>query len=217
MLWVNFTARVDGHPSDALSRRYGIRGFPTLMILDNTGKKAATPGGRNLAAFDVSLNALSELSSLNERKENGEVGLEASILLAELRLGQVELKDATKRREALKKPKEFDSEQWEADLVEVDALLFNLKVADMFQNAGRDRDKQAELSEKLYQFAKDGKFASGDMTYGYWSMVMEVARKKKDADIFRKGYEALYNMYKDEPRAEKFLQELKDELDAMQE
>jgi hypothetical protein len=213
--FVNFTARVEGHPSDALSRRYEIRGFPTLMILDASGKKVATPDGRDIASFSATIASLEALDSLRARKDAGEVGLEASILLARLQLGSIDFKQAAKQRKALVKPKKFESSQWEADLVEIDALLFNLKLADMFQNAGRDPDKQAELGEKLYVMAKNGRFASGPMTYQYWSQVMLVAKKKKDVKVYEAGYNALHAMFKDNPRAKKVLAEMKAELDAM--
>ena len=86
----------------------------------------------------------------------------------------------------------------------------------MFQNTSRDKDQQDELAEKLYVMATNGQFASGDMTYGYWSKVMEVAKDKKDVKIFEKGYNALYAMYKDNPRANKILSEMKADLDSME-
>ncbi len=186
------------------------------MILDASGKKVATPAGRDIASFSASIDSLNALDSLRSRKEAGEVGLEASILLTELRLGSVGLEQGARQRKALVKPKKFNKTQWEADLVEIDALLFNLKIADMFQNTSRDKDQQDELAEKLYGMAKNGQFASGDMTYGYWSKVMEVAKDKKDVKIFEKGYNALYAMYKDNPRATKILSEMKADLDSME-
>ena len=187
------------------------------MVLDASGKKLATPGGRDIASFDMSLNALQSLEDLNNRKAEGEKGLDASILLAELRLGSVALEEGSKRRKNLKivKTRKFDKAQWTADMTEIDALLFNLQLSDMLQKAGRDADKQAELAEAFYGFAKDGKFASGDMTYPYWNNVIEVAKDKKDAEVFEQGYKAMYAMYKDNPRAAKFLAEMKKELDAM--
>ena len=185
------------------------------MILDASGKKVATPAGRDIASFSASINSLETLDKLRARKDAGEVGLEASILLAQLQLGSIDVKQGSKQRKALVKPKKFNKAQWEADLVEIAALLFNLKLTDMFQNTGRDKESQAKLAEKLYGMAKKGKFASGDMTYGYWSQVMKVAKEKKDVDIFEKGYNALYGMYKDNPRAKKILAEMKAELDSM--
>ena len=215
MLLANFTARIEGHPSDALSKKYSIRGFPTLMLLDADGNKVATPAGRSIDAFDSSLGNLRELDSLRERESNGEAGLAASILLAELRLGSVDLEQGTKSRESLVKPKKVRKSQWESDLAEIDALLFNLKLADLFQNTGRDEESQAALSEELYAMAKNGKFASGDMAARYWSVVMGAAKKNKDKKIFGQGYETLYEMYKDNPRATEYLAGIKTELDAM--
>ncbi|MFT7516739.1 MAG: hypothetical protein ACI84O_000524 [Myxococcota bacterium] len=216
--FVNFTARIDGHPSDALSTKYEVRGFPTLMIIDASGNKAATPQGRDLESFSKAIDNLNDLDDLRERSAGGEIGLEAGILLAELNLGSIELKPAVKRRNGLALPKKLETSarsEWKATVLEIDALLFNLTVAEMFQNAGRDEDKQAELGKKLYRMAKDGQFATGDMTYGYWSKVMEMAKSKKDRKVFEKGYNALYAMYKDNPRAEQLLAEMKAELDAM--
>jgi len=211
------TTKIEGHPSDALARRYGIRGFPTLMILDASGRKVATPAGRSIEAFDNSLNNLRQLDSLRERESNGEKGLGASRLLAELRLGSIDFEEGSKRRGSLKivKTRKFDKAQWGSDLAEIDEMLFNLELADLFQNTGRDEESQAALAEELYAMAKNGKFASGDMAARYWSVVMDAAKENKDKKIFGQGYGILYEMYKDNPRAKEYLAGMKTELDAM--
>ena len=59
--------RIEGHPHDAVSNQYSIRGFPTLMFLNASGDKVGEPGGRSVEAFGGTLNDLKALDAIRAR------------------------------------------------------------------------------------------------------------------------------------------------------
>ena len=207
--------RIEGHSHDAISNKYGIRGFPTLMFLNADGDKVGEPGGRSVEAFGGTLNDLKALDAIRARIASGEKGLSAALLLREMNMGAVSFADASSRRASLEKPKNMKKKAWNELLADIDGQMVNLEIGDLLEGAGRDKEKHEALKATFYAMAKEGKVATGDLLYPFWSSAMEHAKGEKDAAVFGAGLNALEKEYGSNPRARPVLDKMKAELEGM--
>lgn len=84
MLFLHVTTRIPDHPNDDLLGRMGGRGFPTLLYLDQNGKKIGQPMGRSVVAFERDLTNVLEKAKLATEEAQASRA-RAQALLAKLR------------------------------------------------------------------------------------------------------------------------------------
>jgi len=199
--YLNLTNHIEGRPEDAIAKEHGVRGFPTLMFLDASGKEVGKPSSRSVEGFDSTLSDIKALDVIREKIKKGVPGLEAPLLLREMNMDAISFEDAAKSRKRLTKPKKMKAKAWKEMLAEIDGKMVNLEVGDLIQNAGRDKEKNEALGKIFYAMAKDGKSVSGRIVFPFWRGAMDVAREKKDAVVFEAGLKALEAEFGSNPRA----------------
>jgi hypothetical protein len=185
------------------------------MFLNASGDKVGEPGGRSVEAFGGTLNDLKALDAIRARVAKGEKGLTPALLLREMSMGAVSFADASSRRASLEKPKNMKKKAWKELLADIDGQMVNLEVGALLEGAGRDSEKHEALKATFYAMAKEGKVATGDSLYPFWSSAMEYAKGEKDAAVFGAGLKALEEEFGSNPRARPVLDKMKAELEEM--
>lgn len=198
--FLHVTTRIEGRENDDLLGVYGGRGFPTLKFLDAKGNAVGEPQGRDIAAFDATMKKIADLDDLRKRIKKGEKGLDAKLLLAELKMGAVKYADAQKRFKAIKKIKPEVKE-------EIAGLIIGLEFNEIMGRMTQDNYK--ELGAEVAKMAREGRIPGGYEKDMFWQVVSGWADENGDLPLLKKSYKYLNEKYGSNERAKKFLDGLK--------
>jgi len=198
--FLHVTTRIEGRANDDLLGVYGGRGFPTLKFLNAEGKALGEPQGRDIASFDAVITKIKNLDELRERIKKGEKGLDAKLLLAELKMGAVDFADAKKRFASIKKIKPEVKAEIETAII---GLEFNEIMSSMTE------ENYKELGAKVAEMARTGRIPGGYDKDMFWQVVAGWADENGDLPLLKKGYKYLNEKYGSNERAKQFLDNMK--------
>lgn len=203
--FLHVTTHIPGEKYDGLLKEKGGRGFPTLLFLDQDGEVLARQGERSVAAFEATLKQVQGYLDLRRRAAAGEAGLDAAVLVAELRLGRVGFEDARSRAAALQK---VSADQ----RAELDQLLLDAEVRGILENMPREAEKQAAAGKRLAEIAASGRLPTSEVQRGFWAFLSRYAADQKDAALLESCIQNLRQILPDDERARQYLANLEAKL-----
>jgi hypothetical protein len=201
--YLHVTTHIEGRANDDLLSVYGGRGFPTLKFLDAKGNAIGEPNGRDIKAFDATVAKIKDLDDLRKRIKKGEKGLDAKLLLAELKMGAVKYGDAKKRFASIKKIKPEVK-------TEIEGMIIGLEFNEIMGSMTEENHK--ELGAKVAKMARDGRIPGGYDKDMFWQVVAGWADENGDLPLLKKGYKYLNEKYGSNERAKQFLDNMKSRI-----
>lgn len=207
--YLHITTRLEDRKDESLFSEIGGRGFPTMKFMDADGTVLGEPNGRDVAAFEATLESMMVVKNIEKRIAKGEKGLENELFMAQLRLGVIDFEEAKATFASLKK---LSDEQTQ----EIKGLLLNLEVMSILDSVDSD-DAAAAAGEKFKDMAEEGRIPTGDALGSYWSLIMTYAKGESDADLFEKALKALEEKYGKEESAKSFFEQQAEVLKEMRE
>jgi len=171
------------------------------------GKVLGEPSGRSVEAFEASLKKLMAVKVLENRIAAGEKGLEKELFFTKLRMGQFTFEEAKADSAKLKKLDHAEKEELKLALVglEFDSIMERMSSALSQEEVD---ELMPKIGVKFYAMYLAGKIPVGKDKLGtFWSLIMEHAKAKDDADLFEQGLNALKVEFADEEGAKGFFEE----------
>ena len=182
MPFLHITTRIPDHPYDKLLGEKGGTGFPTLMFLDDQGRKLLKhTGARTVEGFSASLESADEFLSQIRKFESGDQSLAAPVFIRQLENGWFGYDEAVKRYKELRKLKSKDKKQ-------IEALLVDTEVRTIVTDAGRDERKRLEAGAHFVEMWKDKRTPStAQVAYPFWALIADHAEAKGDKRLFKRA------------------------------
>ena len=194
-------ARLDDKPDQGVFEKYGLRGFPTVMMLDSKGEKLLdfrpSTEGETLAAIEDASVLQRSAAALAANPNDAVATAELKIVQALRGTEDVSAEDLKAAAmvsgvaDTLKKR----AEEHLARKPVLDAVKNCLE--SMQKAAPGDREALGkEMGNKLYEMCKSGAVAPevGSMEwFYYWMLVTEGALANKDKETGMKALDALEN------------------------
>jgi len=195
---------MEDHPHEALFREKGGRGFPTLKFMSAEGKILGEPSGRSVEAFEASLHKLMAVTDLENRIAAGEKGLEKELFFVKLRMGQYTYEEAKADAAKLKDLDQAQQAELKSKLIdlEFDSIMEMMSTVRSQEEAD---EMMPKVGAKFFAMYQAGKIPQGQEKLGtFWSLIMEHAEAKGDADLFEIGLDALKVAFAEEEAAKDF-------------
>ena len=182
MPFLHITTRIPDHPYDKLMSEKGGTGFPTLMFLDDQGRKLLKhTGARTTEGFSASLENAAEFLSQIRKFESGDRRLAAPVFIRQLENGWFGYDEAVKRYEELGKLKSKDRKR-------IKALLVDTEVRTMVADAGKDERKRLAAGAHFVEMWKDKRTPStAQVAYPFWALIADHAEAKGDKRLFKRA------------------------------
>ena len=209
--YLNIMTKIEGRPYDDMLIDKGFGGFPTLAFMDVDGKVLAQPSGRSVEAFDETLGNLSAWMELKGRVAAGEEGLKYKLFVTEWDLGMLTWEDVKAKGDALGKLD--DKQKAKVAGIRLDAEILALAKS-MNTREGRD-EAVRKAGGRFHEMMKAGHQPSERAQAAFWNGLMSFAELEQDVKLFAKCVDHFKEMYKDEPRAARYLENLDKKLAEM--
>ena len=191
--------KIDGRENDGLLRDYGFRGFPSLAILDSTGKAITKKVDRSLESMSTVTKASKRYVTMKAKVDAGEDYNKGAWFMTRLKMGQIEVAAAKEEMGNLQlREKQTTRANNMIFAMELEGML-NKQRAQMRRPRGRGQaqDAAAPRGEKLdiegfvYKSFQSGKrIPKGHGILGFFdSHLIEAGKKNSDAKAFLFSYE----------------------------
>lgn len=178
VLFSSIMTRIPDRKEDDLLSKYGFRGFPSLAILKTDGDAITKKVDRSLGGMKTTVQAAAAYSALQAKVDAGEDYDKTGWFMAQLGLGQLDLKEAKKQFEALGLTGKTAAKADEKILgMEIDHAMATLRKT-------RDEDAVAQKVFALYK--ADRKPAKDHPMHAFYiDFVLKGADLMDDADAYK--------------------------------
>jgi len=204
--YLHVTTRIEGHPYDGLLKEKGFAGFPSLCFMDASGNVIAKPGERSVASFEKTLGQVTEVAKLRAEVEGGRKELGLRLLVAEWRLGGMDLATTKKRAEALPKLGAADQEV-------LDQLLFDAEILALA--IGTEKAEKFETAAAHYKkvLAEGKRMPSEWSERPFWNLLMRKAdMEPPDPELYEKAVAAQKRIHAGNPNMAAYLEKIEARL-----
>jgi len=211
VLYLNIMTRIKGHKYDNQIFEKGGRGFPYLVWLDADGKVLAPQGDRSTAGFQKTYEQLATYLELKKKAAAGDAAAGIELALIETELGIIDFGELESKLQGKRLSKE---QKARVDLLEVEA---GVKDALALLRAGRGKPESMTAAGKaLYKFQKQGRAPESKQGRTiFFNILARYGQQTKNVVLMESSVKALDEIYKDEPRAKRFLAGLHKSLAAL--
>lgn len=165
----------------------GGNAFPTFVFLDAEGEVLGKHnGGRSAAAFHSTRQAVVDMLAAKKKVDAGDESAQAALLIAEIKLGKVDLDGAKKGYEEL-------DEVTDAEEAAILDLINGLEFGDMMAKLRRRQLKPEEFHASVLEMLENGRAPTGEEgSRDFWYYgVMPAALQKEDADLAKRALKTL--------------------------
>lgn len=210
MLLLHNTSQVATDKHQNLLREKGGRGFPYLIWMDDEGTVLLQQGGRSVADFEQSLAKVGAFCALKKKAADGDKEAANELFVVEVELGKTNAAAAREKAPTLQLS--------DALKARLDKALVTAEIRDLFETPVRSQDERNAIVQKLYGLYKAGKKPGDDdeqLYLNYWALVLEAAKTDKNVAAFEEGYTNLAAKLASNPRAQRFLEQQKAELEKL--
>jgi len=195
VLFAAVMTKIDGRKNDSLLREYGFRGFPSLAILDASGKALTKKVQRNLDSMSSLVKASNRYIELKAKVDAGEGYNKNAWFMTRLDMGQIDVASAKKEMPTL----DLSDKQSKR----AGNMIFAMELEQMLakqraqarrgpRNAAAPRGAAPKLDIPgfVYDAFKAGKrLPKGHGLQAYFDgMLVEAAKKKQDKEAFLFSY-----------------------------
>ena len=180
MPFLHITTRIPDHPYDKLLSEKGGTGFPTLMFLDDQGRKLMKhSGARTPDGFADSLEEANDFLALIRKVEGGDKRQAGAVFIRQLENEWFGHEEALQRYEELGKVKSKEKKR-------IEALLVDSEVRSRVADAGKDDRKRLEAGAHFVKMWKAKRTPSDARTsYQFWAFIADHAEAKGDKKLFK--------------------------------
>ncbi|KAF0246354.1 MAG: hypothetical protein FD180_842 [Planctomycetota bacterium] len=179
MLFCHVTSHIEGDPNDDLFEKKGGGGYPTMLMLDETGDMIGKHSGeRTVPEFEKTVAKAVLYLAVRKKAEAGDKSAGIDLAIAKVELGTLTADDAKKKIGELGTP---TPEQQ----VRFDAVLLNQEVMAISKSAGQDR---ASAGKKFSEMKAAGKIPTGANEYlTFWDTITVYAEAQNDVPMFEEA------------------------------
>jgi hypothetical protein len=171
-----------------LRSRKGLLGLPSIAFLDAEGTVLVNvPVDRRSVDGFAEVGARArEYVRLRAASARGEVAAQAAFLLMQLEERQVDLADATRRRQAWTDARRAIDREL---LAAIDRRVVDLRIETAVRVAGQK--ERHTLGPRFLRQLREGPRPSAHVSRGFWFAILEWAERERDVAAFRAGYEGM--------------------------
>lgn len=199
VLFAAVMTKIEGRKDDELLRTYGFRGFPSLAILDASGKAITKKVQRSLDSMSSLVKKSKRHVALANKVEAGEPYNKKAWFLSRLDMGMLDLAKAKEEMASLelgpKQMKRAGKVLFALELEQMRGKWMAQMRARGRRGANKDGDtgdapKPIDVEGFVYKSFKAGKrLPKGHGMLGYFdSQLIAAAKKNKDAEAFLFSY-----------------------------
>lgn len=190
ILFAAVMTKIDGRAEDDLLRKYGFRGFPSLAILDSSGKIITKNVQRTLESMSAIVEKSTKHLAMKKKVESGEGYDEAAWFLSRLDMGTIDLATAkTEMADLDLTPAQKTSAKQQIFGMELtkmrDAVTAQMRARGR-RGAARDdgsTDEEPKLDPQAFvyeAFKKGHRLPAGHPLTAYMDSLLVAASKKHD-------------------------------------
>lgn len=178
--------------------------------MDASGNVIAKQGDRSVAGFEKTLGLLTDVAKLRAEIDGGRKDLGLKLLVAEWRLGGMDLEATKKRAEAL--PKRGAKEQ-----EELDQLLFDAEILAVAGSTG-DAEKFEAAAAHFKKVLADGKRMPSEWAERpFWSLLLRKAdMEPPDPELYAQAVAAMKRIHGKNPDMAAYLEKIQARLAELQ-
>ncbi len=183
VLFASIATRITDRKHDDLLRQINGRGYPTLTVMNAKGEVLTRDIDRNIAGVEKAVQAVIAHARLTKRIDAGVKGLDVEMLMVELRLRRLSVKQARWDFQRCM------SRLGEASRTEADSLILALEIEEWRAQLGKD--KGAALNKGCYEAFKAGRrpiLGSRADVYLFYRPVLAGAGHAEDLPTFEKAF-----------------------------
>lgn len=184
ILFASIATRITDRKHDDLLRQKNGHGYPTLTMMDAKGEILTRDIDRNIAGVEKAVQAVIAHARLTKRIDAGVKGLDVEMLMVELRLRRLPLKQARwDFRRCM-------SRLGEASRTEADSLILALEIEEWRAQLGKD--KGAALNKGCYLAFRGGRRpipGSRADEYLFYRPVLAGAGHAEDLVTFERAFQ----------------------------
>ncbi|MEZ6188839.1 MAG: thioredoxin family protein [Planctomycetota bacterium] len=217
--FLHITTRIEGRKHDDLLTQKGGKGFPHLVIMDAEGGVLKEVEDRSVESFRAAIEDAKAYQTLAAKADRTPAE-DLQLLELDVALGRVKGDEALARLETLEG---VDAGEAEALRAEIEHKAFDATVLGILEaapqptNEAEQKAAIKQIGEQFWAHHQEGKRPSDDMLKTpFFSLIMQYGINEGLAGAARAGYDGLFALHGDNPRAKAQFDTFREQVEAVE-